>query len=72
MANIKVTCDCCRKEVLAEIRENKLVIFDKRHGRRHLVVLTLEEIKAMMEETMFEKLIGFSTIKSLTVAVQFF
>jgi hypothetical protein len=64
MASIRVMCDCCKKEVLAEIRENKLVIIDKRHGRRHLVVLTLEDIKALMEETMFEKLIGFSPFKS--------
>ncbi len=45
----KIKCDCCGKETLAEIRDNKVIIIDKRHGRRHLVVLTLEEIIAIMQ-----------------------
>jgi len=45
-----VKCDCCGKETLAEVKSNKLVIIDKRHGKKHLVVLTLEEIVSMMED----------------------
>ena len=45
-----VKCDCCGKETLAEVKSNKLVIIDKRHGKRHLVVLTLEDIMSMMED----------------------
>ncbi len=45
----KIKCDCCGKETLAEIRDNKVIIVDKRHGRKHLVVLTLEEIVSIME-----------------------
>ena len=40
----KIMCDCCGEEILAEIRDKKIIIIDKRHGRRHVVVLTLEEI----------------------------
>ncbi len=45
-----VKCDCCGKETMAEIKGNKLVIIDRRHGKRHLVVLTLDEITARMNE----------------------
>lgn len=44
-----VKCDCCGTETLAEIKEDKLVIMDRRHGRRHLVVLTLREILEKMK-----------------------
>lgn len=45
-----VKCDCCGTETLAEVKSNKLVIIDKRHGKRHLVVLSLQEIMSMMED----------------------
>lgn len=45
----KIKCDCCGNETLAEIKGNKLVIMDKRHGRRHIVVLTFTEILNIME-----------------------
>ena len=47
--NGKVKCDCCGKETLAEVRGNKLIIMDRRHGKSHLVVLTLEDLVAMMD-----------------------
>jgi len=46
----KVKCDCCGKETLAEIRGNKLVIMDKRHGKRHVAVLNRDEILGIMED----------------------
>ncbi len=46
----KIKCSCCGKETLAEIRDNKVIIIDKRHGRRHFVVLTLEEIVSIMQQ----------------------
>lgn len=46
----KIKCDCCGTETLAEIDDNKLIIMDRRHGKKHLVVLTLEEIVAIMKE----------------------
>ena len=45
----KVKCDCCGAETLAEIRGDKLVIMDRRHGRKHIVVLTLNEIMEKMK-----------------------
>jgi len=45
----KIKCICCGKEILAEIKDNKMVIMDRRHGKKHVVVLTLEEIIAMMQ-----------------------
>jgi hypothetical protein len=51
MAKItKVKCSCCGKELLAEIRDDKMIIMDKRHGRRHLVVITLEDILSIMQQ----------------------
>lgn len=48
MANIDGTairCDCCRKEKLAEMhpREN-LEILDRRHGTKHVVLLSAQEV----------------------------
>ena len=55
MANkvIPIMCDCCGKEKMAEIKDNKLIIFDTRHGQRHFVVLDLTNFKkcAMVKTT---------------------
>jgi hypothetical protein len=40
----KVKCDCCGTETLAEIRDDKIIIMDKRHGRRHIAVLRIPEL----------------------------
>ncbi|MBE0480239.1 MAG: hypothetical protein IBX68_04605 [Dehalococcoidia bacterium] len=45
----KIKCDCCGNETLAEIRGDKVVIMDRRHGRRHIVVLTLRDILNRMK-----------------------
>lgn len=47
---LKIKCDCCGNETLAEIRDNKIVIIDKRHGRRHIAILKLADILAMMQQ----------------------
>lgn len=40
----KIKCDCCGIETMGELRDDKVVIMDKRHGKRHIAVLTLPEI----------------------------
>jgi hypothetical protein len=47
--NNKVKCDCCGTEILAEINDEKLIIMDRRHGKKHMVVLTLEDIITKMK-----------------------
>lgn len=44
----RIKCDCCGTETLAQVRGNKLVIMDKRHGRKHIAVLSLSEILKLM------------------------
>ncbi len=44
----KIKCDCCGTETLAEVKGDKLIIIDRRHGKKHVVVLTLVEILNMM------------------------
>ena len=34
-----VYCDDCGREKMAEIRDGKLIIMDRRHGKRHIAVL---------------------------------
>ncbi len=46
----KIKCDCCGTETLAEIRDDKLIIMDKRHGRRHIAVLKLSEVLEIMQK----------------------
>ena len=36
-----VYCDDCGREKMAEIRNGKIVIMDRRHGRRHVAVIPL-------------------------------
>jgi len=45
----KIKCDCCGTETLAEIRGDKIIIMDKRHGRRHIAVLKIVEIMEIMQ-----------------------
>ena len=41
---IPIMCDDCGKEKLAELRGNKIIIYDTRHGFRHSVEIDLEKI----------------------------
>ena len=34
-----IYCDDCGREKMAEIRDGKLVIVDRRHGRQHVAVV---------------------------------
>lgn len=43
----RVYCDCCGTEVLAKVHEGRLVIMAKRHGRRHLLILTKERVEEL-------------------------
>ena len=42
-APVSIYCDDCGREKMAEIRGTKLVITDRRHGRRHVAVVLLSE-----------------------------
>jgi hypothetical protein len=46
----KIKCDCCGHETLAEIRGDKIVIIDKRHGKKHVAVITLVDILSKMKK----------------------
>ena len=48
----KVKCDCCGTETMAEIREDKIIIIDKRHGRRHIAVLRLTDLVKIMNKSL--------------------
>ena len=42
MAEVRsVYCDDCGREKMAEVRDGKVVIVDRRHGRRHVAVIPL-------------------------------
>ena len=46
----KIKCDCCGEETLAEIRGDKIVIMDRRHGKKHIAVITLQDIFNKMKQ----------------------
>jgi hypothetical protein len=52
----KIKCDCCGTETLAEIRDDKLIIMDKRHGRRHIAVLKLADLIEFMQRSLFDSM----------------
>ncbi len=39
-----IYCDDCGREKMAEIRNGKIVIMDRRHGRRHIAVIPLPRV----------------------------
>jgi len=43
-----VKCDGCGKETLAEVFPDRVVIYDKRHGRKHIAVIPRCEILKIM------------------------
>jgi len=45
----KIKCDCCGTETMAEIRDDKLIIIDKRHGRRHIAVIVIPDLIKMVQ-----------------------
>ena len=38
-----IYCDCCGTEVMAKRSEDRIVIQDRRHGRRHVAVIPLDK-----------------------------
>lgn len=45
-----IYCDDCGKEKMAELRDGKLIIIDRRHGRRHVAALPLSVLKQLAEK----------------------
>ena len=45
-----VKCDCCGTETLAQIVGDKLVIKDRRHGEKHMVVIPIRELLDKISE----------------------
>jgi len=43
-----VKCDGCGKETLAEVFPDKVVVYDRRHGQRHVAVISKCEILRIM------------------------
>lgn len=39
-----IYCDDCGCEKLAEVKDGKLIIYDRRHGQKHFVVVSLKEL----------------------------
>ena len=45
MAEVRsIYCDDCGREKMAEVRDGKIVIVDRRHGRRHVAVVAVGEL----------------------------
>ena len=45
-----IYCDDCGKEKMAELRDGKLIIIDRRHGRRHVAALPLSALGRLAEK----------------------
>ena len=45
-----IYCDDCGKEKMAELRDGKLVIIDRRHGRRHVAAIPLSALTRLAEK----------------------
>ncbi|MFC2009062.1 hypothetical protein ACFLUT_03310 [Chloroflexota bacterium] len=43
-----VKCDGCGKETLAEVFPDRVVVYDRRHGRQHIAVIPRCEILKIM------------------------
>lgn len=43
-------CDCCGREKLAEVRGDRLIIMDRRHGKKHIAVLPVADLSKLVAE----------------------
>lgn len=43
-AGTVIWCACCGTQKLAEVKDGKLIIYDRRHGVRHFAVVSLIEL----------------------------
>lgn len=50
-----VYCDCCDNQKLAEVRGDKLIIMDRRHGKKHIAVVAITELSALAESRCLTK-----------------
>ena len=47
-----ILCDCCERELLAEIRTREaLVVKDGRHGQKHVAVVSAKEVVTRLAGT---------------------
>ena len=46
-----IFCDDCGQEKMAEIRDGKLVIVDRRHGRQHIAIVDVIKIGNKLRST---------------------
>lgn len=44
---LSIFCDCDGMEKLAELRGDKLIIMDRRHGKKHIAVMPLPELEKL-------------------------
>ena len=42
---VSVFCACCGREKLAEIKDGKVIIYDRRHGQNHYVIINMRQEK---------------------------
>ena len=58
-----IYCDCCGTEKLAEIVGENLVIKDRRHGEKHLAVVPVKTLLAVMvDQVTLDKLADLGII----------
>lgn len=44
-----IKCECCDRETMAEIHRDRIVITDRRHGKKHIAIITVDDILAHMD-----------------------
>jgi hypothetical protein len=58
-----IYCDCCGTQKLAEIVGENLVIKDRRHGEKHLAVVPIKSLLAVMvDQATLDKLADLGII----------
>ena len=45
-----VYCDCCDNQKMAEVRGGKVIIMDRRHGKKHIAVVSIAELSRLAAE----------------------
>lgn len=54
----KIYCDCCGFEKMAEIVGDKLIIKDRRHGEKHVVILSVKDLLDKMGNKVYALSVG--------------
>jgi hypothetical protein len=45
----EIYCDCCGREKLGEIRDGKLILMDRRHGKKHIAVISISDLSKYIQ-----------------------